>query len=164
MIQKLFDTIVDGVMGFIQKVKTAISEIGVGGLIKNALLEIGKIFKKILLFPSAVAAGAVGAIKGAFNPSKSAMEGFKEGFEKVFNLGDDAIDNLKATAEGDNGAGEGEEMQQLSEENSRFDAMKEGFGNFIGDIGNRLGVTNNDNSQTQVIVNDQGLIPKNSAF
>lgn len=164
MIQKLFDTIIDGVMGFIQKVKTAISEIGVGGLIKNALLEIGKIFKKIITFPHAVAAGAAGAIKGAFDPRISAMEGFKKGFDAVFNFGDDAIDSLKAKADGGDSGANGEEMQQLSEENSRFDAMREGFGNFIGDIGNRLGVTNNDNSQTQVIVNDQGLIPKNSAF
>lgn len=164
MIQTLFDTIIHGVMGFIDKIRTAISEVGVGGLIKNAMVELLKIFKKIVTFPHAVAAGAVGAIKGAFNPSKSAMEGFKEGFEKVFNLGDAAMDNLKATAEGDNGAGEGAEMQQLSEENSRFDSMREGFGNFIGDIGNKMGFNNTDNSQTQVIINDQGLIPKNSAF
>lgn len=164
MIQTLFDTIIHGVMGFIDKIRTAISEVGVGGLIKNAMVELLKIFKKIVTFPHAVAAGAVGAIKGAFNPSKSAMEGFKEGFEKVFNLGDAAMDNLKATAEGDNGAGEGAEMQQLSEENSRFDAMREGFGNFIGDIGNKMGFNNTDNSQTQVIINDQSLIPKASSF
>lgn len=164
MIQTLFDTIIHGVMGFIDKIRTAISEVGVGGLIKNAMVELLKIFKKIVTFPHAVAAGAVGAIKGAFNPSKSAMEGFKEGFEKVFNLGDAAMDNLKATAEGDNGAGEGAEMQQLSEENSRFDSMREGFGNFIGDIGNKMGFNNTDNSQTQVIINDQSLIPKASSF
>lgn len=164
MIQTLFDTIIHGVMGFIDKIRTAISEVGVGGLIKNAMVELLKIFKKIVTFPHAVAAGAVGAIKGAFNPSKSAMEGFKEGFEKVFNLGDAAMDNLKATAEGDNGAGEGAEMQQLSEENSRFDSMREGLGNFIGDIGNKMGFNNTDNSQTQVIINDQSLIPKASSF
>lgn len=164
MIQTLFDTIIHGVMGFIDKIRTAISEVGVGGLIKNAMVELLKIFKKIMTFPHAVAAGAVGAIKGAFNPSKSAMEGFKEGFEKVFNFGDAAIDSLKAKADGGDSGANGEEMQQLSEENSRFDSMRESFGNFIGDIGNKMGFNNTDNSQTQVIINDQGLIPKNSAF
>ena len=156
--------IIDGVMGFIDKIKTAVSEIGVGGLIKNAMLEMAKIYKKIILFPQAVSAGAIGAIKGAFDPRMSAMEGFKKGFDAVFSFGDEAIDNLKAKAGGDNGAGEGAEMQELSEENSRFDSMRESVGNFIGDIGNRMRFNNTDNSQTQVIINDQGLIPKNSAF
>lgn len=163
-VTEFFDFVRDSIIGFFRKISDAISEIGVMGLIKNAMLEVAKIFKKIILFPKAVAAGAMAAIGGAFDPRTTAAEGFKKGFNKVFTLGDDAIDNLKSKAEGDKGAGEGAEMQKLSEENSRFDAMREGFGNFIGDIGNRLGVTNNDNSQTQVIVNDQGLIPKNSAF
>ena len=117
MIGDLFTSITDTIVGFIGSIKDSIADIGIGGLIKNVGLNLLKIFKKIVLFPSAVGAGAVGAISNLFSDP---MEGFQDGFNKVFTMGDSAIDSMKI--QGDGMTESGEEIKQTSAENAQGQA------------------------------------------
>ena len=117
MIGDLFTSITDTIVGFIGGIKDSIADIGIGGLIKNVGLNLLKIFKKIVLFPSAVGAGAVGAISNLFSDP---MEGFQDGFNKVFTMGDSAIDSMKI--QGDGMTESGEEIKQISAENAQGQA------------------------------------------
>ena len=101
-----FDAVTDFFIQFFASIKDTLSDIGFGGIIKNIGINLLKIIKKIASFPTAVAAGAVGALKGAFNPKSTALEGFSKGFERVFNAGDDALDSLKSKADGMNKDGQ----------------------------------------------------------
>jgi hypothetical protein len=112
MITKVFTSITDTIVEFIGSIKESIADIGIGGLIKNVALNLLKIFKKIVTFPSAVAAGAMGAIANLFGDP---MEGFQDAFNKVFTMGDSAIDSMKVQGDGLNE--KGEEIQVMSGEN-----------------------------------------------
>jgi hypothetical protein len=111
IIANLFSAIIGGVMGFVQSIKDTIADIGVMGMIQNLALDLLKIFKKIVLFPQAVAAGAIGALSNLFSDPG---EGFTTNFKKVFNAGDASIDSMKV--QGDPKSGE--EIKSKSEENA----------------------------------------------
>ena len=101
-----FDAVTDSIIQFFAKIKDTISDIGFGGIIKNIGVSMLKIVKKIATFPQAIMAGGLGAIAAALPGGKTPMEGFKEGFNKVFSAGDSALDSLKAKADGMNKDGQ----------------------------------------------------------
>jgi hypothetical protein len=115
-IGQLFSAIIGGVMGFVQSIKDTIADIGVAGMVQNLALSLLKIFKKIILFPSAVAAGAVRGLAAAWPGGKTPGEAFMEGFNKVFTMGDASIDSMKVQGDGMNESGE--EIKSKSEENA----------------------------------------------
>lgn len=106
-----FDFVTDTIIGFFASIKDTIANIGIAGMIQNLALDLLKIFKKIVLFPQAVAAGAIGALSNLFSDPG---EGFTTNFKKVFNAGDASIDSMKV--QGDPKSGE--EIKQKSEENA----------------------------------------------
>ena len=112
LIGSLFTSITDTIVGFIGSIKDSIADIGIGGLIQNVALNLLKIFKKIVTFPSAVAAGAIGAISNVFGDP---VKGFQDSFNKVFTMGDSAIDSMKVQGDGMNE--KGEEIKSMSGEN-----------------------------------------------
>ena len=140
MITKLFTSITDTIVEFIGSIKESIADIGIGGLIKNVSLSLLKILKKILLFPAAVAAGAVAGLAAAWPGGQTPGEAFMEGFNKVFTLGDDTIDSFKV--EGDGLNEKGEEIQVMSGENesektNAFDRILRRQQNIISSTDNR---------------------------
>ena len=112
LIGNLFTSITDTIVGFIGSIKDSIADIGIGGLIQNVALDLLKIFKKIVLFPSAVGAGAVGALSNIFGDP---VQGFQDGFARAFTMGDDSIDSMKVQGDGMNE--KGEEIKSISAEN-----------------------------------------------
>ena len=140
MITKVFTSIIDTIVEFIGSIKESIADIGIGGLIKNVSLSLLKILKKILLFPAAVAAGAVAGLAAAWPGGQTPGEAFMEGFNKVFTLGDDTIDSFKV--EGDGLNEKGEEIQVMSGENesektNAFDRILRRQQNIISSTDNR---------------------------
>ena len=115
-IGQLFSAIIGGVLGFVQNIKDTIADIGIMGMVQNLALELLKIFKKIALFPTAVAAGAVAGLAAAWPGGKTPGEAFMEGFNKVFTMGDAKIDAMKV--KGDGMTESGEEIKARSEENA----------------------------------------------
>lgn len=115
-IGQLFSAIIGGVLGFVQNIKDTIADIGIGGMVANLALELLKIFKKIVLFPTAVAAGAVKGLAAAWPGGKTPGEAFMEGFNDVFTMGDAKIDSMKVQGDGMNESGE--EIKATSEENA----------------------------------------------
>ena len=116
MIGGIFTSITDTVMAGIANIKDQIDNIGWGGMIGNMTLGLVKVLKKILMFPMAVAAGAVGALAGAFSISGSAAEGFMNAFNKVMEFGDSTIDGFKAEVKPDASTQKGAEIKQISED------------------------------------------------
>ena len=100
IIGNVFNFLTETIVGFFSSMSDAIQDIGFDGLIKNAMLSMVKIFKKVASFPTAVAAGSAGAIAALLPGGKTPLEGFNEGFKKVFNAGDSALDSLKSKADG----------------------------------------------------------------
>ena len=101
LIGGLFTKVTDILVGFIGSIREKIANIGIGGLIKNISLDLLKVFKKVAMFPTAVAAGgaaALAAVPKSLFGGQSPVDAFKENFAKVFNGGDDLIDSLKSTA------------------------------------------------------------------
>ena len=115
-IGQLFSAIINGVLGFVQSIKDTIADIGIMGMVQNLALDLLKIFKKIALFPTAVAAGAVKGLAAAWPGGKTPGEAFMEGFNKVFTMGDAKIDAMKV--QGDGMTESGEEIKTTSEENA----------------------------------------------
>lgn len=115
-IGQLFSAIIGGVLGFVQKIKDTIADIGIMGMVKNLALDLLKIFKKIALFPTAVAAGAVMGLEAAWPGGDTPGEAFMKGFNKVFTMGDAKIDAMKV--QGDGMTESGEEIKTTSEENA----------------------------------------------
>ena len=103
-------------LGFVQNIKDTIADIGIMGMVQNLALELLKIFKKIVLFPTAVAAGAVKGLAAAWPGGKTPGEAFMEGFNSVFTMGDAKIDSMKVQGDGMNESGE--EIKTTSEENA----------------------------------------------
>ena len=102
-----FDFVTDSIIQFFARLKDSIADIGIGGLIKNSMLQLLKIYKKIITFPLAVAAGGLGAVAAMLPGGKTPMEGFKAGFNKVFTAGDAKLENMKSKADGkDNKTGQ----------------------------------------------------------
>ena len=116
IIGNLFSALIGGVLGFVQSIKDTIANIGMMGMVQNLALELVKIFKKIILFPTAVAAGAVKGLAAAWPGGKSPGEAFMEGFNKVFTMGDAKIDSMKVQGDGMNESGE--EINAKSAENA----------------------------------------------
>ena len=100
IVGKAFDFVTDTIINFFARMRDTIADIGIGGMVKNIGINLLKVFKKIATFPQAVAAGGLGAIAASLPGGKTPMEGFKEGFDKVFTAGDTALDGLKAKADG----------------------------------------------------------------
>jgi len=133
IIANLFSALIGGVMGFVQSIKDTIADIGIAGMVQNLALELLKIFKKIILFPTAVAAGAVKGLAAAWPGGKTPGEAFMEGFNKVFTLGDASIDSMKV--QGDGMTESGEEIKQKSEENASGQAsLASRAGAAMGDV------------------------------
>lgn len=154
MISNLFTSITDTIVGFIGSIKDSIADIGIGGMLANMGIELMKILKKIAMFPLAVAAGAVGALAGAFSIDSSASEGFMNAFNKVMSAGDATLDSMKIQGDGMNE--KGEEIKTTSAENSQ------GQSNLVTAAGSNSTVAVADNSKksnvTTTIINSQ---PKN---
>jgi len=100
MFSNLGTFIGDWIAGFIDGIKTSIADIGIGGLLKNITLSMIKIFKKIAMFPAAVASGAVLGLAAAWPGGETPGEAFMRGFNGVFNAGDAAIDSFRTEADG----------------------------------------------------------------
>ena len=132
-IGQLFSAIIGGVMGFVQSIKDTIADIGIAGMVQNLALSMLKVFKKIVLFPHAVAVGAVRGLAAAWPGGKTPGEAFMEGFNKVFTLGDASIDSMKV--KGDGMTESGEEIKSKSEENASGQAsLASRAGAAVGDV------------------------------
>ena len=133
IIGNLFSALIGGVMGFVQSIKDTIADIGIAGMVQNLALDLLKIFKKIISFPSAVAAGAIKGLAAAWPGGKTPGEAFMEGFNRVFTLGDASIDSMKV--QGDGMTESGEEIKQKSEENASGQAsLASRAGAAMGDV------------------------------
>ena len=99
IIGNVFNFLTETIVGFFSSMSDAIQDIGFAGLIKNAMLSMVKIFKKIASFPTAVAAGGAAALAAPFKLANPITE-FSNAFGRVFNAGDAAIDSLKTKADG----------------------------------------------------------------
>jgi hypothetical protein len=95
-----FDAVTDSIINFFANMKDAVADIGLGGIIKNLSIDLLKIAKKMAMFPVAIAAGGAGALAAALPRGKTPMEGFMEGFNKVYTAGDATLDSLKTKADG----------------------------------------------------------------
>ena len=116
MIGSLFTSLTDTIMDGIASIKHQFENLSITDFIGNMTLGLIKILKKIALFPIAVAAGAVGALAGAFSISGSAAEGFTNAFNKVMEFGDSTIDSFKAEVKPDVSTQKGAEIKQISED------------------------------------------------
>ena len=116
MIGSLFTSLTDTIMDGIASIKHQFENLSITDFIGNMTLGLIKILKKIALFPIAVAAGAVGALAGAFSISGSAAEGFTNAFNKVMEFGDSTIDSFKAEVKPDVSTQKGAEIKQVSED------------------------------------------------
>lgn len=113
----IFNTIADGLINLLNNIRDTISDIGVGGLIKNIGISLMQMFKKITAFPKAVAAGAGAALLNLFSPVKAFNEAFNA---KMSNeqAKIDAMDSLKTKMDGRNE--DGGYIKGLSEEGDRL--------------------------------------------
>lgn len=115
----LYDTIADGLINFLNQMRDVISDIGIGGILKN----IGTLFylavQKMMVFPKAIAAGSVGALQNMFS---GPVEGFKEAFQKKMSDESARIDTLgKAMlVKADGRTEDGGYIKGLSEEGDRL--------------------------------------------
>ena len=167
LIGGLFTKVTDVLVGFIGSIKEAIANVGVGGMIKNVALNLLKIFKKVVSFPYAVAAGAGAALAAALPGGQTPMEAFKEKFAMVFNGGDAKIDSLKAVSSG----GSGEDVLEESsfdrmgrESSDKFDRALEGKNNTTG-AEMEVGMSNIADAKSQpapVIVSGGSSGPQNT--
>ncbi len=118
MIGKLFTSITDTVIEFIGSIKESIADIGIGNTIRNVGLSILKLFKKVSLFPLAVATGGAAALaaglKSAFGFGMGPKQAFMEAFNNVMTAGDATIDSFKVQGDGLNE--KGESVKAVSEE------------------------------------------------
>jgi hypothetical protein len=116
MIGSLFTSLTDTIMDGIGSIKDQFEQLSIMDFIGNMTLGLVKILKKIAMFPLAVAAGAIGALAGAFSISGSAAEGFMNAFNKVMEFGDSTIDGFKAEVKPDDSTQKGAEIKQISED------------------------------------------------
>jgi len=116
MIGSLFTSLTDTIMDGIGSIKDQFEQLSIMDFIGNMTLGLVKILKKIAMFPLAVAAGAIGALAGAFSINGSAAEGFMNAFNKVMTFGDSTIDGFKADFETTDRSLKGEELNKISEE------------------------------------------------
>ena len=116
MIGCIFTSITDTVMAGIANIKDQFENLSITDFIGNMTLGLIKILKKIAMFPMAVAAGAIGALAGAFSINGSAAEGFMNAFNKVMEFGDSTIDGFKAEVKPDDSTQKGAEIKQVSED------------------------------------------------
>ena len=100
MFKNLGTFISDWIAGFIDGIQASIADIGIIGLLKNITLSMIKIFKKIAMFPAAVASGAALGLAAAWPGGETPGEAFMRGFNGVFNAGDAAIDSFRTEADG----------------------------------------------------------------
>ena len=128
-----FDFVTDTIINFFALMRDTIADIGIGGIVKNIGINLLKVFKKIAMFPSAVAAGGFAALSAALPGGETPMEGFTRGFNAVFTAGDAALDNLKVKADGMTASGE--EIKSKSEENAAGQAS---LSSKVADAGGNL--------------------------
>lgn len=111
----LYNMFANGIINMLNKVRDTISDIGIGGLLKNVGVFLYTTFQKILAFPKAVGAGALAAIKNLFS---SPVQAFNEAFQAKManeNARISAIqEGLYETADGRKA--DGEYIKGLSEE------------------------------------------------
>lgn len=114
---KIFDTITDGLISFLNLIRESLADIGVGGIIKNIGLSLMAIFAKISAFPKAVAAGAFAAIKAAMPGGEGPAEAFSRKFNEVMSKGEAAADAFEAMKEKRDGRdSDGNIIKGLSDE------------------------------------------------
>jgi hypothetical protein len=99
------------------------------------------------MFPLAVAAGAVGALAGAFSIDSSASEGFMDAFNKVMSAGDATLDSMKI--QGDGKDENGDDILEKSGENelARKDNIEKGTTNVMANTSD-----NSTKTQSQTFV------------
>lgn len=151
MIGNLFTSITDTIVGFIGSIKDSIADIGFGGMIANMGFELLKIFKKIVTFPLAVAAGAVSGLAAAWPGGDTPGEAFMKGFNKVQNFGDSSIDSMKIQGDGMNE--KGEQIKTTSAENAQGQASLSS----VGSSNSTVAVADNSKktNSTTTIINTQ---------
>jgi len=165
MFTKFINSITDTIVNTFRKISEMVQDIGVGGIIKNTVLDLIKIFKKIALFPSAVAAGAFAALMNVFGDP---LEAFKQKFSDTLSMGDAAIDSLKSKADGLNSEGsiikakteEGKMLQRRLEADEkqkaaieRFEQLNQSIMNKGGDVVNVI-----SNSAGAAVSNVKGTL------
>jgi len=109
----IFDTVKNAVLGFMNRLRDSIADIGVGGIVKNIGLSLMGIFMKIAAFPTAVAAGAMSALANLLS-KKGPMEAFSQKFNKVMSTGQATIDGMKSKNDGK--TSDGQIIDALSKE------------------------------------------------
>ena len=96
----VFDTIKNGVLGFLNRLRDGLADLGVGGMIKNISLDLLSIFMKIAAFPKAIAAAALSAIAAAMPGGESPKEAFSRKFNEVMSRGQATIDAMMEKRDG----------------------------------------------------------------
>tara|TARA_B110000444_G_scaffold181328_1_gene170137 strand:+ start:365 stop:2161 length:1797 start_codon:yes stop_codon:yes gene_type:complete len=100
MFDNMFDAVKNAVLGFFNRLRDGIADIGIGGIIKNISLSLLGILMKIAAFPKAVAMGALSAIAAAMPGGESPGEAFSRKFNEVMSRGQARIDAMKAKKDG----------------------------------------------------------------
>jgi hypothetical protein len=88
---KLYNMVADGLINFLNQMRDVVSDIGIGGILKNLGTMLYLAVQKMMSFPKAIAAGGVGALKNMFSDP---IAGFQEAFQKKMNDESTRIDTL----------------------------------------------------------------------
>ena len=100
MFDNMFDAVKNAVLGFFNRLRDGIADIGIGGIIKNIGLSLLSVFMKIAAFPKAIAAAALSAIAAAMPGGESPKEAFSRKFNEVMSKGQATIDAMMAQRDG----------------------------------------------------------------
>jgi hypothetical protein len=100
LFDSMFDAVKNAVLGFFNRLRDGIADIGFGGIIKNIGLSLLSIFMKIAAFPKAIAAAALSAIGAAMPGGESPKEAFSRKFNEVMSRGQATIDAMMAKRDG----------------------------------------------------------------
>jgi len=106
MFDSMFDAVKNAVLGFFNRLRDSLADIGIGGIIKNIGLSLLGIFMKIAAFPKAVAMGALSAIAAAMPGGESPGEAFSRKFNEVMSKGQATIDAMKSKKDGKDSDGQ----------------------------------------------------------
>ena len=122
MFDSMFDAVKNAVLGFFNRLRDGMADIGIGGIIKNITLSLMGIFLKIAAFPKAVAMGALSAIAAAMPGGESPGEAFSRKFNEVMSKGQAKIDAMKSKKDGMDG--DGRVIQALSDEGKALERQR----------------------------------------
>ena len=97
----MFDAMTEFIIETIDILRDQIQDIGIKGILKNMMLELGDKLREIALFPVAIVAAGAAALGAAIAPGgRTGEEAFAETYSKVMAVGKAKIDSMRVVADG----------------------------------------------------------------